>query len=185
MGYEIMSSKCVPLETIAHLTEEQQISLLMTHQHCILPYLHIGDYEAFKQIGNGNPEKFAVVVKATHQQHTNPEKAFFLNSGIPENVILYDIGFGLHDIDNKWNTHFSDALDKILPKIKEHLEARERVLVHCTQGQSRSATVIIAYLMWHYRVSYEKAFAFVQSKRLQIKPKDGFIQGLKAKYSPW
>lgn len=177
---QIMSSKCV---SMTNMTENEQLAVIMTHQQQIIPYLHLGDYESFKQVGDGNPEQFDVVVKTTHQSHTNPNnRHFYLDSHLPEDVKLYDIGSELYDVDDIWNSHFTHVLDKILPDIKKHLQARQRILVHCTQGQSRAPTVVIAYLMWQYRVPYEKAFAFVQSKRLQVKPKDAFVEGLKAKY---
>ncbi|KYQ91236.1 putative protein tyrosine phosphatase [Tieghemostelium lacteum] len=55
----------------------------------------------------------------------------------------------------------------------------ERVLVHCAMGISRSATVVIAYLMKEYAMDYNTAFKFVKSKRSIISPNFGFNKALK------
>jgi len=177
---EILKSECV---SMSDLTEQQQMATITTNQQLILPFLHLGDYEAFKQIGAGNPEQFSVVIKVTHQVHDDPHNKFYYNL-LPSSISLYDIGKDLHDVDDSW-CQLSNELDRILPKIEKHLQAKERVLVNCTQGVSRSATVVIAYLMWQYQVPYDKAFAFVQSKRLQISPIDAFVKGLKSKYTQY
>ncbi len=48
------------------------------------------------------------------------------------------------------------------------------VYIHCAAGISRSATLVIAYLMREYRVTYPQAYNFVASKRGCINPNDGF-----------
>ena len=45
------------------------------------------------------------------------------------------------------------------------LLARHSVLVYCTAGISRSATVVVGYLMWRHKMPYDKAFAEVKSAR--------------------
>jgi len=52
------------------------------------------------------------------------------------------------------------------------------VLVHCQQGRSRSATVVIAYLMRAHRWSLSKALEHVSGKR-RIKPYDNFMEQLR------
>lgn len=78
-----------------------------------------------------------------------------------------------------------DVADQVLP-LKEGVEFIDRaienqqgVLVHCAAGQSRSASFVIAYLMQKYKISYEHALAFVQSKRACALPNEGFARQLK------
>lgn len=51
-----------------------------------------------------------------------------------------------------------------------------KVLVHCYAGISRSATVVIAYLMSTQDKSFREAYDFVKSKRSEINPNEGFIK---------
>ncbi|CAL8080718.1 unnamed protein product [Orchesella dallaii] len=53
------------------------------------------------------------------------------------------------------------------------------VLVHCYYGVSRSATIVLAYLMHKYNISLEEALERVKSKREAIGPNHGFISQLK------
>ena len=57
---------------------------------------------------------------------------------------------------------------------------RPRVLVHCRAGVSRSATLVIAYLMKRHGMSLDDALAHVRAKRPRIAPNEGFIQQLRA-----
>lgn len=53
-----------------------------------------------------------------------------------------------------------------------------KVLVHCVQGISRSASVVCAYLMALYAWAPAKAVAFVKSKRWIAEPNFGFVAQL-------
>jgi len=54
------------------------------------------------------------------------------------------------------------------------LEGGGRVLVHCREGVSRSATMIIAYLMWRFRLSFEAAHERIRKVRPICNPNTGF-----------
>ncbi|XP_039761172.1 dual specificity protein phosphatase 1B-like isoform X2 [Pararge aegeria] len=62
--------------------------------------------------------------------------------------------------------------------IEEGLQ-KGNVLVHCHFGVSRSATLVIAYIMEKYQMSFEKAYHFVRQKRRFINPNPGFVAQLK------
>ncbi|KAJ0972792.1 hypothetical protein J5N97_020751 [Dioscorea zingiberensis] len=53
-----------------------------------------------------------------------------------------------------------------------------RVLVHCLHGASRSATLVIAYLMWRYAQSFEDALRHVRAARAVTDPNLGFASQL-------
>ena len=59
------------------------------------------------------------------------------------------------------------------------IEGNNNVLVHCMQGASRSATIVIAYIMWKQKLSFENAFNFVNKKRPVAFPNFGFREQLK------
>eukprot|EP00298_Acanthocystis_sp_HF-20_P005156 c15415_g1_i1.p1 GENE.c15415_g1_i1~~c15415_g1_i1.p1 ORF type:complete len:710 (+),score=295.18 c15415_g1_i1:38-2167(+) len=60
--------------------------------------------------------------------------------------------------------------------IKKALEnPNNKVLVHCFQGVSRSATIVFAYLMLQYSWGYEKIYTHVREKRPIVEPNTGFM----------
>ncbi|CAD8146342.1 unnamed protein product [Paramecium octaurelia] len=61
--------------------------------------------------------------------------------------------------------------------IEQHRQ-HTNVMVHCFAGISRSASVIIAYLMFKFQWGFQTALNYVVSKRPQVKPNFGFIQQL-------
>lgn len=64
-----------------------------------------------------------------------------------------------------------------------------RVLVHCTQGISRSATIVAAYLMWRKRETAARILTLIKNKRPKINPNEGFLDQLlvwqDARYNIW
>ena len=54
------------------------------------------------------------------------------------------------------------------------IKGKEKVLVHCAAGSSRSASIVIAYLMWTKKMPFKEALNFVHEKRYVVYPKPGF-----------
>ncbi|KAM3956614.1 dual specificity protein phosphatase MPK-4 [Aphomia sociella] len=63
--------------------------------------------------------------------------------------------------------------------IRDAVSKGGTVLVHCYYGVSRSAAVVIAYIMEKYGLCYEDAFTIVKNKRRFIGPNLGFVAQLK------
>ena len=59
------------------------------------------------------------------------------------------------------------------------IKGDDKVLVHCAVGASRSATVVIAYIMWTKKMPFKEALEFVRSKRFVVSPNFGFEDQLK------
>lgn len=64
--------------------------------------------------------------------------------------------------------------DECIQFIEDARLRGERVLVHCAMGISRSATIIIAYLMYRYRMSYADAYMYTKMRRNEVRPNPGF-----------
>ena len=63
-------------------------------------------------------------------------------------------------IINLDDSHFS-PLELYFDSTIEFIDKNRKntnVLVHCVKGISRSATIVIAYIMWKFHMKYEMAF---------------------------
>ncbi|KAI0044791.1 hypothetical protein FA95DRAFT_1680946 [Auriscalpium vulgare] len=77
--------------------------------------------------------------------------------------------------------HLEDAVEYI----DGALRRGQNVLVHCQQGVSRSAAIVIAYLIRKRGMSYDAATAYVHKRRPCIKPNSGFVRCLKDWEHQW
>lgn len=71
-------------------------------------------------------------------------------------------------------SHFNDSYNFI-----ENGVQKGGVLVHCYFGVSRSAALVLAYIMKKYQLSYAEAYERVKKKRKFICPNSGFVSQLK------
>lgn len=62
-----------------------------------------------------------------------------------------------------------------IPFAEEARQANTNVLIHCMAGISRSVTLTIAYLMYHFGLSMHAAYQFVKEKRPAISPNLNFM----------
>ena len=60
----------------------------------------------------------------------------------------------------------------------DFIEKADKIYIHCMAGVSRSASIVIAYIMWKEHKNYNEAFAFVKKYRF-IYPNFGFVYQLK------
>ena len=78
-------------------------------------------------------------------------------------------------LEDKEDSQLIDHFHKTNAFLAEQLKSTN-VLVHCHQGVSRSATVIIAYLMHKNRWTVEEALKYAKAKRDIVNPNVGFLQ---------
>lgn len=72
-------------------------------------------------------------------------------------------------------THFEDSNRFIYSALNND----NKILVHCYFGVSRSAAIVIAFVMKKYNLSFEKAYQVVKAKRRFVGPNPGFLAQLK------
>ena len=58
------------------------------------------------------------------------------------------------------------------------IKGNDKTLVHCAVGASRSASIVIAYIMWTKKMPFKEALEFVQKKRFIVYPNFGFREQL-------
>ena len=90
----------------------------------------------------------------------------------PNNYIYKQ--FGLYD-NNEEN--IDKYLGDIYNFIKEHIN--KKIFIHCKMGASRSASVVIFYLMKQHKMSLEDSIDYVKKKRMIINPNCRFVDTLK------
>ncbi|KAA0718989.1 Dual specificity phosphatase 28 [Triplophysa tibetana] len=64
--------------------------------------------------------------------------------------------------------------DRCADAIASEAQRGGRTIVYCKNGRSRSATVCVAYLMKHQRLTLTDAFQVVKSARSVVEPNPGF-----------
>lgn len=94
----------------------------------------------------------------------------YMSGDIPHHKIIL-----ANDIETyPLNKHFKEATEFLDDQLKIG-----NVFVHCFAGVSRSATIVIMYLMQRKEWPLEKAFQFVREKRMIIGPNPGFMRQLR------
>jgi len=61
----------------------------------------------------------------------------------------------------------------------EFIEKSDKIYIHCMAGVSRSASIVIAYLLWKNKKGYNETYFDVKNKRRYIGPNQGFVIQLK------
>ena len=79
--------------------------------------------------------------------------------------------------------YLDDAVDEdLLSWLKEAFEfidsSKNNIYIHCAMGISRSASVVIAYIMYKNKMKFKEAYDFVHKKRNVISPNMGFQEQL-------
>lgn len=71
-----------------------------------------------------------------------------------------------------------NVFKQCFPLIDTERENENIVYVHCNAGISRSASLVIGYVMKELKINFKMAYALVKSKKSSIKPNEGFIKQL-------
>jgi atypical dual specificity phosphatase len=84
----------------------------------------------------------------------------------------------IHDLPT---SDIGGYFDNCVAWMKRALDKDEdaRVMVHCMWGMSRSASVVIAYMMATRRTSLSQSLVHVKGKRRVVRPNHGFLDQLK------
>ena len=82
-------------------------------------------------------------------------------------------------INDTHGENIDEYFDKAYDFIEKSLDKNEKVLVHCKIGMSRSATIIISYLMKKYNMTVDESLKYLKEKRSIIKPNSYFYRKLK------
>jgi len=81
------------------------------------------------------------------------------------------------EMDTKICDYFDEALC-FIHNIIGNNNSSNRILVHCEAGISRSATIVIAYLMKYHHKSLKSAYNFVKQCKSNVGPNKNFFKEL-------
>jgi len=130
----------------------------------ILPYLYLGSNNQASQVEHVKSIGVTLCINAQRQKSSLTEfdnhKIRIINLEIEDNL----------------NTKISPHFNKVIGWIETEHQAGGKILINCRAGVSRSATLVIAYLMKIYPAwNFKQAYEFVKSKREIISPNLSFI----------
>ncbi len=85
---------------------------------------------------------------------------------IQTNITVYKYNF-----QDSYDCNISVYFDEI----SDLIHKQDSVLINCVAGISRSASLVIAYLMKYYEMNLEEAFLYVRKRRKMICPNKQFM----------
>ncbi|KAF8557700.1 phosphatases II [Imleria badia] len=134
----------------------------------ITPRLYLSDLYSARAAGNLERLGITHIVSAVEAD---------VRKDFGDNVTVMHV-----PIRDEMNADIAQWFDKVVKFIKDALDADEqhKVLVHCLQGISRSATLVCAYLIATTPMRSTEAIAHVQAKRGIVSPNLGFRRQLAA-----
>ena len=138
-----------------------EITTKMNPMDEIIDNLYLGDFSSANNINKLKELGIKNVLTILEDTYLKYNESDNINH---KTIIVYD------SVQENIIKHFGECLNFI--------KGDNKILVHCAAGISRSATVVVAYLMWNKKMTYENALTFVRKKR-NIQPNLGFIEQLK------
>jgi protein-tyrosine phosphatase len=129
----------------------------------VCPGLYIGHVGCARDQALLAGHKITRIVDVSAQEYNVPPGVKRLCLPVPD-VPWFDI----RSIFGRTNAFIAQGLIK-----------GESVLVHCHWGRSRSASVVLAFLMAFYRMSLKDSLSWLTSKRSVTSPNFGFMECLK------
>ncbi len=141
------------------------------HVSKILECLYLGSCLAARDIEELKRNDISVVINIAAELDNLSDTDMGDLIEPPDNIERYS--FPIRDVSEENITPLFDQVCELI-HTKRRNEARG-VLVHCVMGISRSASIILAYLMRYRHMSLRAAYFYVKGIRPVISPNPGFI----------
>lgn len=127
---------------------------------------------------------------STEKYWATSAKVVIHNFAIPDEAnfdiqqIFVDVFRLINDVRKQWAQSrraccSMSAVGRDTTSTSSSSEPPKRLLVHCQKGKSRSATVVIAYLILMNGMAVKEALDYVTSKRPIVEPNIGFFECLR------
>ncbi|XP_041865411.1 dual specificity protein phosphatase 13-like isoform X3 [Melanotaenia boesemani] len=149
------------------------------HVNQVWPNLYIGNEVAARDKGTLYSLGITHIVNAAHgPPHTGPGPYFYVNTG-PRFYRDMKVDYYGVEADDAVEFILSPFFYPTAKYIRAALAMGGRVFVHCLMGVSRSATLVLAFLMIVEGLKLQEAVAVVRPHR-DICPNPGFLQQLRS-----
>lgn len=132
----------------------------------IMNGLYLGEYRAILNTGTLATCKIKAIIDLTN------------GTTLPRSVTQLRLKKHIVKVDDNVHANIAQHFQGCINFIDQQLANNKNVLVYCKQGVSRSASIIIAYLMAKTRATFHTTLAYVKSRRQQALPNKAFIKQL-------
>lgn len=92
----------------------------------------------------------------------------------PKSIEFYNFEIEDNCLYKKEIIQFSKTIRSIITK-----NPNKNILVHCNEGQSRSVSVIIFYLMTIHKLSFDQSLDLIKEIKSDVRPNDAFESALR------
>ena len=139
----------------------------------ILDFLYLGNVMDAKNTHFLHENNIKTIINVSTEQYWLDDNSIHVHSFVAHDTANFEIAplFPVTSaiIEEVRRRHYSE---------KDRTK-RERVLVHCQKGRSRSATTVIAYLIRSNGWTVHQALSYVVKRRDCVEPNIGFVEALR------
>ena len=146
--------------------------VLSGHAHEIVPGLYLGSHHAVGSLAMG-PALAKLGVTAILNCTTDKEVPCLFQEKVGTLCCEY-ARVGIHDNDTAQIVPYLEGGANFIAR---HIETG-KVIVHCMRGVSRSASLVMAFLIQHRGMTRDQAYILTKQKRPVVNPNPGFWRQL-------
>lgn len=131
----------------------------------IIPaFLYLGGHRSIKNINELFEQKITHILNMAIELKFDLEQLKYMSN-------LKVMSINAHDGKN-YNIRLD--FEKAFDFIDDAFKTRGRIIVNCARGISRSATIVIGYLMYKYKMRLSEAYDLLTRLRPQVRPNSSF-----------
>ncbi|CAF1408378.1 unnamed protein product [Adineta ricciae] len=156
------------LDKLEKLIQLQQSKVNSTEANINQPSVIFDDFLYQGDLGHAIDEKLLSELKI---QHIINLCDCPLETAIVER---FDVTW-IDNFDDNFQSQIREHLNRTNDLLDKYNKNKEKVLVHCQAGISRSSSIILAYLMKYNHKSLEEAYEYLLERRPIVAPNYGFL----------
>ncbi|KAH9249460.1 hypothetical protein BASA81_012822 [Batrachochytrium salamandrivorans] len=111
-------------------------------------------------------------------KHNSITRVLNVASGVIPNYFSGELQYTSFELIDAPREEIDHFILHAIAEIEDCISSGENILVHCHQGISRSATLVIAYVAWKLDLDVASALGYVKARRSIVSPNQGFLNQL-------